>query len=227
MNTIIYWFRNDLRVHDNIILGTKLNSSQVLLPVFIIDDKLQEKHKLGFHRYGELRKIFLAESVIDLKENLKKLNSNLLIKFGDAAEIISKLANQLNADVVYATKEHTDEEIKLENRVSKNLGNVPLKFFEQSSLIHPDHLPFEVENLPDTFTEFRKLVEKETKIRSPFNVPGHLPQFPDLDSEDEINILADYLAQSDIKDPRSSFKFSGGESEGLNRLYDYIWKRAF
>ena len=139
MKTIIYWFRNDLRVHDNLILGSKLNSSQFLLPVYIVDDKFQEKHKLGFHRYGEIRKAFLAESIIDLKENLKKLRNNLLIKVGDPAEIISKLAVQVNADAVYATKEHTDEEIRLEKRVSKSLGNVPIKFFEQLSLINPEN----------------------------------------------------------------------------------------
>jgi deoxyribodipyrimidine photo-lyase len=105
------------------------------------------------------------------------------------------------------------------------LGNVPIKFFEQLSLINPQHLPFEINNLPDTFTEFRKQVEKDSKIRSPFNIPSHLPSFPEIDAEGEIGVLEEFINSTDSKDPRSSFKFQGGESEGLKRLHDYIWKR--
>lgn len=225
MKKIIYWCRNDLRIHDNIVLSSKLNYNQLLLPVYIIDNRFSEKHNLGFYRYSKTRKIFLVESLIDFKQNLKKLNSNLLIRFGDPAEIIPKLAIELKADIVYATKEHTYEEIRLENSIEKNLGDIPIKFFEQISLISPLHLPFEISELPDTFSEFRKRVEKDAKIRSPFNVPSLLPPFPKINLKDDISDLENIVASSNLVDPRSAFKFRGGEKEGLNRLDDYIWKR--
>ena len=61
MKTIIYWCRNDLRVHDNIILSSRLNSNQLLLPIYILDSRFSQSHHLGFDKIGELRKVFLAE----------------------------------------------------------------------------------------------------------------------------------------------------------------------
>ena len=224
MKTVLYWLRNDLRIHDNIILSSRLNSNDRLLPLYIFDKKLNEKHILGFNKVGTYRKKFLLQTLSDLKTKYQNLLSNLLIKFGDPENIIPELVYKYKIDVVYGTKEHTREEIEAEKRVIEKLNNIPFKFFEQLTLVHPDHLPFRINEVPDIFTIFRKEVEKRVKIRSPFSIPDKLPSLPDeFNEKDDINIEA-ALANAPNSDTRSAFKFLGGETEGMKRLDEYVWK---
>ena len=84
--TIIHWFRNDLRLHDNAALYQACQDAQLVLPVFIIDSAslavLPDIHvpKAGGHRMR-----FLLESLGDLRRNLRKQGSDLLIRVGDPA----------------------------------------------------------------------------------------------------------------------------------------------
>jgi len=83
MKKIIYWFRDDLRLHDQTLLKQLENRNDVLLlPVFCFDEKWFVKHKLGFPKTGSIRAKFLIESVNNLKNNLRQIGSDLLITSG-------------------------------------------------------------------------------------------------------------------------------------------------
>ena len=44
MDTIsIFWFRRDLRLHDNVALYNALQSKEKILPIFIFDKEILEK----------------------------------------------------------------------------------------------------------------------------------------------------------------------------------------
>ncbi len=44
MDTIsIFWFRRDLRLHDNVALYHALQSEEKILPIFIFDKEILEK----------------------------------------------------------------------------------------------------------------------------------------------------------------------------------------
>ena len=227
MKTILYWLRNDLRIHDNVILSTKLSSNDRLIPIYIFDNRFNEKHPLGFPRISSYRKKFLLETLSDLKNSFNKLKSDLLIYYGQPEVIIPKIASKYGVDIVYCTKEHSHEEIEHEVLVNKNLGNIPLKCVEQLTLIHPEHLPFDIKNVPDTFSAFRKAVEKELKIRSPFDGPKRLPPLPESFKNNNFDFSLEFTQFHALKmDKRSAFNFRGGETEGLNRLKDYIWNKG-
>jgi len=80
MKKTIYWFRNDLRLHDQPVLKRFEYAKDILLlPVFCFDERLFVKTELAFPKTGSFRTKFLIESVTNLKSNLHNLGSDLLV----------------------------------------------------------------------------------------------------------------------------------------------------
>jgi deoxyribodipyrimidine photo-lyase len=122
MRKVIYWFRNDLRLHDQPVLKTFENKTDILLlPVFCFDERWFVKIKFGFPKTGNFRAKFLIESVNNLKRNLQKIGSDLLIIFGKTEEKLYEIATKINADEIFTEKEDTSEEIFIENQLKKKI----------------------------------------------------------------------------------------------------------
>jgi len=92
--TILVWFRNDLRVHDNEILFEATRKADKVLPVYVFDPFYFKTTELGLLKTGNIRAKFLLESVADLRDNLQKLGGELIVRIGNPAEIIPQLAQQ-------------------------------------------------------------------------------------------------------------------------------------
>lgn len=84
-----------------------------MLPLYVFDERSLELSGLpgyvrqgpeartrlcGFWRSGVLRTRFLAEGVYDLRDNLQKKNSNLLIRFGKTEEVALNIVEALRAN---------------------------------------------------------------------------------------------------------------------------------
>ena len=54
------------------------------------------------------------------------------------------------------------EELDQENSI-RSIG-IPVETFWQSSMIEPTQLPFSLKNMPDIFTDFRKLIEAKKHL---------------------------------------------------------------
>ena len=223
MKKIIYWFRNDLRLHDQPILKQLENRNDVrLLPVFCFDERWFVKHKLGFPKTSNIRAKFLIQSVNDLKNNLEQIGSDLLVTFGKTEERIYEIHSKFNTDEIYAEKEDTSEEIFIEDELKKRL-NIPIHFHESKTLLRTNQLPFSISNLPDIFTNFRKKVEPLLNMVESFDAPEKLPPFPDEFRNNQTLSLKDFSLDEPITDQRAVMNFVGGETEGLKRLNKFIW----
>jgi deoxyribodipyrimidine photo-lyase len=224
MKKIIYWFRNDLRLHDQPILKQLKNRKDVLLlPIFCFDERWFVKHKLGFPKTGSIRTKFLIETVNNLRDNLQKLGSDLFITYGKTEEVISDIANKFSAVEVYAEKEDTIEEILIEEGLKKRLI-IPIYFHESKTLLNTNQLPFSISDLPPIFTNFRKKVEPLLNLVETFDVTEKLPEFPDEFRSNKKFSLLDFGLVEPTKDDRAVINFIGGEDEGLKRLNKFIWQ---
>ena len=213
---IILWYRNDLRIHDHEALFKASEKTSEVIPVYIFDPRLLAEHHLGFPKTGKIRQQFLIESVKNLRENLQKIGSNLIVRTGFPEDILPQLAQEIQADEVYTSEEITSEENEVDSLVEERLkmDGRKIKFFWQSTLFHVDDLPMDIQNLPDVFTQFRNKVEKFAKVRSTFKIPKSLI-FKELIEVGEISDLSmDELP-----------KFKGGETQAINRLNDYFWDK--
>src|SRR5579863_398948 len=108
--TILVWFRNDLRIHDNEILFEAAKKADKILPVYCFDPFYYKTTAMGLHKTGNIRARFLIESVEDLRRNLRNIGGELIIRMGNPAEIIPHLAQQYQVSEVYHHREVAFEE---------------------------------------------------------------------------------------------------------------------
>lgn len=227
MQNIIFWFRNDLRLHDNEAL-LKATKAGKVIPVYVFDERQFKETPFGFKRTEAFRAKFLLESVEDLRNNLRKIGSDLIIRVGKPEEILTKMADEWQAAAVYASKEVTQEETTVEAKLSKRIKplNIEIELIWIATLYHARDLPFQINYIPDVFTDFRKKVELSAKIRTTFDAPTQLPALEDGINLGEMPTLKELGFEEELKhDKRAVLNFEGGESHALNRLNGYIWQK--
>jgi deoxyribodipyrimidine photo-lyase len=224
MKRSIVWFKTDLRLQDNETLVQAIAQSDEIIPVYCFDDSHFTTTEFGFSKTGSFRAQFLFESLIDLDTNLRAIGSGLIIVKGKPELEIVNLAKKHEVNKVFSKKEVAFEEIQTQNLVEKELLkiNCELETFDTSTLYHEQDLPFGIKDIPDVFTNFRKRVERESKIRAVFAKPSEInsPKIPSL----ELPTLAD-LSLKEIKmDNRAAIQFKGGETEAWKRLTHYFFQ---
>jgi deoxyribodipyrimidine photo-lyase len=223
--TVLVWFRNDLRVRDNESLFRAVEQAQTIVPIYIFDERQFGTTRFGFKKTGAFRAKFLLESIANLKQSLQTLGSDLVIRIGKPEQILRELARELNAQAIFFSEESTDEELTVERMLKRALHECAVKVhtFWQSTLYHKNDLPFAIEHLPDVFTQFRKQVEKMSKVRPTFPAPKKLNPLPPVE-RGELPTLERFGLSAPNHDARAVLTFNGGEAEALKRLDDYFWK---
>lgn len=216
---ILIWYRNDLRIHDHEPLYQALQEKAQVIPLYCFDPRQFGQTSYGFPKTGSFRTQFIIESVANLKSSLQQLGSDLIIRHGEPEKIIPELAQLLDINTVYYHQEITSEELAVEKAIAKNIS---MKGFWGTTLYHPDDLPFEISELPELFTNFRKKVEKHGTIRQTFPFPKQLPPLPEIDVG-KMPTFEELGVEPSVFDPKATVKRQGGETAGINRLNDYFF----
>jgi len=273
---LVYLLRRDLRLADNPVFHeiSRLNSQSQkpfthVLPVFVFPSEqievsgfLQQGEKSPypearsatgrFWRCGKLRAKFLAESVWDLKQDLEKAQSGLIVRVGSVKDAVQSLIDGYRASKdaeiaeVWMTSEPTWEEKKEEDAVKTILDKekLPLRMFvDEKYFIDDRDLPDQnPRHISDVFTNFRKTVEplrdaprkelpKPDKLPAlPDHIPGQAAPFEVPDSlEGVLQALYKPLDASEtIPNPPQkhgdfkTYKFHGGSKAGLDRIRHLI-----
>jgi deoxyribodipyrimidine photo-lyase len=226
--TAVVWFRNDLRLHDNEVLTEALKRAEVVVPVFIFDERLfQGKTRFGFRKTGVFRAKFLLESIQDLRKSLHGLGSDLFVRIGKPELLIPEIARELKASWVYCNRERTQEEVDVQDELEKQLwtSGMELIYCRGKMLYHTTDLPFPVNQTPEIFTQYRKEVERQTQVREPLPRPaGPLPAIITPLAPGRIPSLEELGYEEPDDEDRAVLKFTGGESAGLARLHYYLWE---
>jgi deoxyribodipyrimidine photo-lyase len=224
--TIFIWYRNDLRLHDHTPLVRAIEQGAKVIPIYCFDDRHFGQTKFGFPKTGNFRAQFLMESVADLRESWRSIGSDLIIRRGLPEEIIPALATELNMTDLYYHRECTSEEIAVEKALESALKplNVSCKSFWGHTIHRLQDLPFNIANIPELFTKFRKDVERECRIPTPLAAPTKVPALPLAIDPGNLPTLADFGLETPQFEPRGVLAFHGGETAGMARLDEYFWK---
>lgn len=226
MRVAIALFRNDLRLHDNPMLNAAIRSGCThLLPMFIYDSQFYSENaktwNFKFTRLQVHKKTFLLEALSDLKSNLKKLGSDLVVLQGDPIAVLKSIIPPESQVEIWMGKEFTFEEQVLERDLS-SCFKVHL-IDSAATIVEPKEW---IRSLPDVYTEFRIMVEKKKKngdliVTNWVRMEDKIPPLPNyvISEADWLNLKH---SSPNVKDIRSAFPFSGGETSGLQRLMDYI-----
>ena len=231
---VIYWFRNDLRLHDNPALRLAVQWANErntwLLPVFVHDTALTKNSPWGFVRTSEHRLAWTAMAVQDVSEQLAALGSQLIQIAGEPSAVLPELMAHLGASTLVCEDIAAPyEEAHVQSMQKRGLD---VQTLWQSTLMAPDQLPFEPHDVPDVFSGFRRAVERQG-LTSAAPVPGvkEMPKLPDPASLDAVLNRFQTTEHSTgsraiLEDPRSAFpwslpEFHGGERAALAHLAQY------
>jgi deoxyribodipyrimidine photo-lyase len=97
MRTAIVLFTRDLRVSDNPALDLACRSAEHVVPVFVLHEGL------GFAVPNRVR--FLRDCLADLREGLRRLGGDLVIRRGDPVCEVLRLADETSAEGVVVARD--------------------------------------------------------------------------------------------------------------------------
>jgi deoxyribodipyrimidine photo-lyase len=228
-NRIVVWFRNDLRLSDNETLVRAIQQGGEIIPVYCIDPRQVEITKLGLPKIGAFRAQFLTEALEDLRNSFIQIGANLVILHGKPEEVLVDFTKQVQASAIFFSKEVTSEERQVDKGLEEAAFSkrIACESFWQSTLYHKDDLPFPIKQTPEVFTQFRKEVEKQSKIRAPFPTPSAInyPREALIPDAGSLPQLTDYGLEKPKRAEHSWLKIRGGESSALGQLQAYIWEK--
>lgn len=221
----LVWFKNDLRINDNNTLSNAINNSKTVITVYCFDPKHFKEDRFGFKKTEKYRAKFLIETIIDLKAQLFNLGIPLYVYNDYPETCIANLEAQFHFDALYLQKEWTKEENDAYNIV-KTVWDEDFTIYQDYDqfLYHPEDLNFEIKNLPIVFTNFRKHVEKQSKIRAESKIFNNEKQQVPLKNTTSIPTLQDLGFEDFENHPHSAFPLKGGETEALKHLDYYFFE---
>ena len=222
---IVVWFRKDLRLHDNEALSKAIENGDEVVPIYVFNtEELLGKTPFGFQKTGPFRAQFLLESVAHLRTALQEKGIDLIIRQGKPEEEVFKLVKEVEASSVYANMERTHDEVLVQNALEKNLWSLGLEllFFRGKMLYYTQDLPFPISHSPDTFSAFRKEVERFIPIRQPLPLPKQFSTWTMDITRGALPSLETLGHQYPEQDSRAAIRFKGGERAALERLQAYL-----
>ena len=131
--------------------------------------------------------------------------------------------NNFEISDLYFQKEWTQEEKDVETQIKTSLPNLKFHSSYDQFLFHPEDVDMTIEKIPQVYTNFRKKVEKYSKVRKSVSIENPITAF-DVKNTTQIPTLSD-LGLEDFKcHTNSAIPFEGGETAALERLKDYVFE---
>lgn len=209
MSTTVVWFRTDLRTSDHEPLLKAVSTRQPVRAVYCHEPRFQQKNEYGFPKQRSFRAKFIRESLDDLKSQLQEAGIPLDELHGESGVELKNYAKLHHVNKLYFHDSVGTEERESEQQVRAALPDVEIESFIGDHLIHPDDLPFALEELPKTFSPFRKMVENQLQVHPAYPPIAHFTK-PDHHSKENW-----------VQPPPDGFK--GGTKAGLARLHDFTF----
>jgi len=116
-------FTRDLRLHDNKAVQVALDNFEFVVPVFTFDNELLASMKTSGNRIS-----YLCECLIDLKENLNNIGSELYIRQGNWQDEVLEIARQTDSTGIIWSRDLSS--------YAQNRDKKMKKYCEQNNLDH-------------------------------------------------------------------------------------------
>lgn len=254
-NVGLVWFKNtDLRIHDHAPLLKAHHSCDEVIHLMVVDPFwfTDKTRLLDIQKSGIFRANFMRQSIADLRSSLQSIGSDLIVRFGNSADIIPSIVEQYAVDSVYFHDEiHSEEKSVVSQVISACQDKVshPVRFessWGANTLCNVEDLPWDtISDIPETFSQFLKkfTLENYEKFLENFGVLANVPcrapldtltrelcqLHPEFEDIGSIPSLAQFGCSNGSTsdhieiDARSQFPFQGGESAALARLKHVVW----
>lgn len=218
MSTLIYWFRNDLRLQDSPALNQACRTATHLIPVFVLAPE-DATTRWGFPRESEPRKRYLTETLVALDAQCRALGTRLLVLQGNAVTTLTSLVQSTQADGIICEQIAAPEE-QAEIEQLREQG-IKVQYLWQSTMLDLATLPFTPRQMPDVFTQFRQKLESTgLRARAVAARPERMPSLPENFAVESVCLKQrlEHLGSRSEANNRSS----AGTTQGLQHLDHYF-----
>ena len=101
-NVNLFWFRRDLRLHDNAGLYHALKDTNPVLPIFIFDRYILDKLDDRYDRRVE----FIYAALLEMQDTLCRQGSSLEVYYGYPADILKNLLQKYTIGTVFTNHDY-------------------------------------------------------------------------------------------------------------------------
>ncbi len=215
MARTLLWFQQDLRLMDNPALLEAVKGTDELTCLYCADPALRRPGRYHCKPLGDLPWRFILDSLDDLARRLAHLGQRLWLRQGDPLSVVTEIIEQQRIDrVVISAPIGLDERRQWQTLMARH-PDVAFEAVQSHTLFLLEQLPFPLDELPGTFSQFRKAVEG-TPVR-PHSPPAKVLPPPPCGLRDDPHFP-----------PRrpSPTPFLGGEGPGRRQLNRYFASEA-
>lgn len=173
---LLFWFRRDLRLHDNAGFYHALASGKPVLPLFIFDslilDQLEDRK--------DARVTFIHDTISKMHRRLEAQGSTLLVEYGKPLDVIKTLLQQYPVEGLYTNHDYEPYAHERDTEVETLLQENGLEYksfkdqviFERSELMTKSGTPYKV------YTPYKNAWKKAfaTSMASPYPTETYFDQ---------------------------------------------------
>lgn len=215
----IFWFRRDLRFHDNAGLYQALAGEYPVVPLFIFDKNILDK----IENKKDARVAFIFNCVTELQQVLhKQAKSSILIKHGKPLEVFQELLQEYELDTVFTNRDYEPYALSRDQEVASMLRKNNIDF-----RTYKDHLIFEKEEVMKKdgkpYTVFTPYSRRWLEKLHADGLDTHLSSYPSEDHFDHFHKTKPFPfpSLSDLGFEKTNIPIPGKIiAQGLIRQYD-------
>ena len=136
-NLSVFWFRRDLRLHDNHGFFQALDKSKSVLPIFIFDTNILDELNENDRRVS-----LLFDRLKELNVELAKQGKKIHIYYGDPKFIFNELYDKLPFDAVFTNTDYEPYATKRDESIKFSLSKKKVKFssFKDQVIFEKDEI---------------------------------------------------------------------------------------
>ena len=172
MKSSLVWFRHDLRLDDNPALLAAIERGESMVPVFVWSPEEEGKWPPG-----SASRWWLHHSLTSLRQQLRSLGSDLVIRRGNTLAELQRLGEECRADAVFWNRRYEPAIVERDTALKSALRQRgwTVQSFNGQLLFEPTQLqtrggqPFQV------FTPFWKACLAHSEPNEPEPAPDRLP----------------------------------------------------
>lgn len=211
---ILVWVRRDLRLTDHPALSAACQTGRPVIPVVIRDQ--------GVEDLGAAPKWRLGLGIGHLADRYAEAGSRLVLRSGDAVEVLNALVKETGAGAVYWMRAYDPASVARDTAVKSALKEVGIE--AESFAGHLMFEPWTVETKQGAFykvyTPFWKAV-RDRGVAEPVSAPGRIPapdSWPGSETLEDWNLGAAMRRGADVVRPWVRL----GEEAAQGRLGAFI-----
>ena len=170
MNKVsIFWFRRDLRLHDNKGFFHALQSEERILPIFIFDKDILIKIPKD-----DARVSFILSELNTMNDHLESFEAGIKMFHGNPKDVFKSLVEKYNIVTVFTNHDYEPYAIKRDLEIKELLTFKKINFktykdqviFERNEITKKDGKPYVV------YTPYSKKWLEKYQINKPKNYPS-------------------------------------------------------